>query len=68
MQECLGINKVLQTILGELANNTSKLTETDKRKNKKTVESLKKLQMSLLFPKNNGSLINIKKCARRFKH
>ena len=31
MREFLGINKALQSILGEIVNNTSKLTEIDKR-------------------------------------
>ena len=31
MREFLGINKALQSIQGELLNNTSKLTEIDKR-------------------------------------
>ena len=31
MREFLGINKALQSIRGELLNNTSKLTEIDKR-------------------------------------
>ena len=31
MREILGINKALQSIQGELLNNTSKLTEIDKR-------------------------------------
>ena len=31
MQEFLGIDKALQSIQGELVNNTSKLTEIDKR-------------------------------------
>ena len=31
MREFLGINKALQSVQGELLNNTSKLTEIDKR-------------------------------------
>ena len=36
MREFLGINKALQSMLGELLNNTSKLTEIDKRIKKDT--------------------------------
>ena len=40
MREFLGIDKALQSIQGELVNNTSKLTEIDKRIERDT----KKLQ------------------------
>ena len=42
MREFLGINKALQNIQGELLNNTSKLTEIDKRikRNTKKVEQV----------------------------
>ena len=40
MRELLGIDKTLQSIQGELLNNTSKLTEIDKRMKRYT----KKLQ------------------------
>ena len=42
MREFLGINKALQNIQGELLNNTSKLTEIDKRikRNTKKLEQV----------------------------
>ena len=43
MREFLGIYKALQSIQGELVNNTSKLTETDKRIEKDT-KNLKEIQ------------------------
>ena len=44
MREFLGINKALQSIQGELLNNTSKLTEIDKRikRDTKKTEEVKK--------------------------
>ena len=58
MREFLGIDKALQTIQGELVNNTSKLTETDERI-KKRAKSYKKLKMILLILRNIGSYIGI---------
>ena len=43
MREFLGIDKALQSIQGELVNNTSKLTEIDKRIEKDT-KNLKEIQ------------------------
>ena len=43
MREILGINKALQSIQGELLNNTSKLTEIDKRIERDT-KKLKELE------------------------
>ena len=43
MQELVGIHKALQTIHGELVNNTSKLTEINKRI-KRDSKKLKELQ------------------------
>ena len=37
MREFLGIDKALQTIQGELVNNTSKLTEINERIKKRTI-------------------------------
>ena len=37
MREFLGIDKALQTIQGELINNTSKLTEINERIKKRTI-------------------------------
>ena len=58
MREFLGIDKALQTIQGELVNNTSKLTEIDERI-KKRAKSYKKLKMILLILRNIGSYIGI---------
>ena len=43
MREFLGINKVLQSIQGKLLNNTSKLTDINKR-NKRDTKKLKEVE------------------------
>ena len=58
MREFLGIDKALQTIQGELVNNTSKLTEIAERI-KKRAKSYKKLKIILLILRNIGSYIGI---------
>ena len=56
MQEFLGIDKALQSIQGELLNNTSKLTEIHKCI-KRDTKSWKKWKMILLILMNKGSYI-----------
>ena len=54
MREFLGIDKALQSIQGELLNNTSKLTEINKRMDRDK-KSWKKWKMTPLILMNKGS-------------
>ena len=56
MREFLGINKALQTIQGELLNNTSKLTEINKSIGRDT-KKLEEKKMIRLTPMNKDSCI-----------
>ena len=56
MRGFLGIDKALQSIQGELLNNTSKLTEINKRI-KKILKSWKKWKLILLILVKKGSCI-----------
>ena len=58
MWEFLGIDKSLQSIQGELLNNTSKLTEISKRI-KRVTKKLEELEMIPFILMSNGSCIKI---------
>ena len=56
VQEVLGINKVLETIHGELVNNTTKLTVINERK-KKESKKLKEVEEDPTYSEEQGSYI-----------
>ena len=58
MREFLGIDKALQSIQGELLNNTSKLTETSKRI-KRDTKKLKEVKNDPAIPTNRDSYTGI---------
>ena len=58
MQEFLGIDKALQRIQGELLNNTSKLTEINKRI-KRDTKKLEEEENDPTILMNKGSCIKI---------
>ena len=58
MREFLGINKALQSIQGELLNNTSKLTEIDKRI-KRDTKNLEKVENDPMIPMNKNGYTGI---------
>ena len=58
MREFSGTDRALQSIQGELLNNTSKLTKINKRI-EKDAKKLKKWKMILRIPMNKGSYIKM---------
>ena len=56
VQEVLGIDKVLETIHGELVNNTTKLTVINERK-KKESKKLKEVEEDPTYSEEQGSYI-----------
>ena len=58
MREFLGIDKALQSIQGELLNNTSKLAEIDKSI-KRDTKKLEEVEMIPLIPMNTKGYTEI---------
>ena len=58
MREFVGIDKALQSIQGEVLNNTSKLSEIDKRI-KRDTKKLEEVKMILPIPMNKDSCTEI---------
>ena len=56
VRDVLGIDKVLETIHGELVNNTTKLTVINERK-KKESKKLKKVEEDSTYSEEQGSYI-----------